>query len=271
MVAPKLAGPRRTAQIGARQGDRNDDDGNEAGRRPRARRDRGEDVAYGSVVAPAAAHGARAQRLAGLRDGAGVHAQVVLGRGVPLPDPVLLPVRHRPLRRGAAHFGRFLPGWWIIPDAAFTPAVPAAVPADLLLLPQGVLPVVLAVAAGVRGARTGTRPTPARPASRWSSRTCTGTPSTPPRIISLINTYDAVLAFQRADGLRLRAGQPGPAGQRGHAVGVHRCPAIRAGTSSAAGSSTSPSTRCATGPGPSSPCSTRATCSWPGSPSARWR
>ena len=36
---------------------------------------------------------------------------------------------------------------------AIDPAVPAAVPADLLLLPQGLLPGVLAVAAGLRGRR----------------------------------------------------------------------------------------------------------------------
>ena len=50
--------------------------------------------------------------------------------GTPFGDfPPLVPVRH--------------------PDAA----VPAAVPADLLLLPQGLLPRLLAVAAGLRGGR----------------------------------------------------------------------------------------------------------------------
>ena len=68
-------------------------------------------------------------------------------------------------------------------------------------------------------------------------------------LISLINTWDAVLAFHGTDGLRLRPGQRDPADQRGAALGLHASPATPAGTSSAAGSSTSPSTRSATGPG----------------------
>ena len=94
----------------------------------------------------------RAQRLGRVRDGPGLHAQVVLGRGVPLPDPVLLPLRHRAVRRGRLAL-RPVPARLVDhPGRGADPAVPAAVPADLLLLPQGVLPVVLAVAAGLRGA-----------------------------------------------------------------------------------------------------------------------
>ena len=46
------------------------------------------------------------------------------------------------------------------------PDLPARLPADLLLLPQGLLPVVLAVAAGLRGRRAAQASTPARPGSR---------------------------------------------------------------------------------------------------------
>ena len=94
---------------------------------------------------------------------------------VPLPDAVLLAVRSNGCVPEAAHFGRFLPDCVVHPVRGAEPAVPAAVPADLLLLPQGLLPRVLAVAAGLRGAGRAQDATPARPASRCSSRTCTGT------------------------------------------------------------------------------------------------
>ena len=57
------------------------------------------------------------------------------------------------------------------------PVDPRRLPADLLLLPQGLLPLLLLVAAGLRGA--GRRPAaiPARPASRSSCRTSTATSS----------------------------------------------------------------------------------------------
>ena len=77
------------------------------------------------------------------------------------------------------------------------PDLPARLPADLLLLPQGLLPRVLAVAAGLRGRRAARQvlrrdPVPADPAEhpplvlvrrgRWSP---------------LILTFDVVLAFGR--------------------------------------------------------------------------
>ena len=49
---------------------------------------------------------------------------------------------------------------------------------DLLLLPQGLLPGVLALARRPARCPSHTRSTPARPASRWSSRTATATSST---------------------------------------------------------------------------------------------
>ena len=53
-------------------------------------------------------------------------------------------------------------------------------------------------------------------------------------------------------------------------LGSTRCPATPAGTSSAAGSSTSPSTRCATGVELGRPSSTPGTCCWPGSRWSAW-
>ena len=40
-------------------------------------------------------------------------------------------------------------------------------------------------------------------------------------IISVINTYDAIIAFHSPSGLRIRLGQRDSRRQRGHAVGVH--------------------------------------------------
>ena len=111
----------------------------------------------------------------------------------------------------------------ICPYAFAVAAVPAAVPADLLLLPQGLLPVVLAVAAGLRGGRAAREvhrrdPVPADPAEH-----CTATSSTSRGIIS----RDQHL---RRD--RRRSAAPTAAsafglgnvilrGQRGPAVGLH--------------------------------------------------
>ena len=85
-----------------------------------------------------------------------------------------LPARHRAALREAPgapdHRGR-LAG---VPD----PLGARAVPADLLLLPEGVLPVVLRCAAGVRGDGRPPGRTRARRASRSSSRTSTATRST---------------------------------------------------------------------------------------------
>ena len=50
--------------------------------------------------------------------------------------------------------------------ALLDPDLPAGLPADLLLLPQGLLPGVLAVAAGLRRRRAARASTPARPGSR---------------------------------------------------------------------------------------------------------
>ena len=102
-----------------------------------------------------------------LRDRARVHAEA----GTSSPEyhyltPFYSPCVSMGCVPEAAHFGRFLPDLPVAALAAAHAAVPAAVPADLLLLPQGLLP----VASGCRRrparspSRTGA--TPARPGSR---------------------------------------------------------------------------------------------------------
>ena len=60
---------------------------------------------------------------------------------------------------------------------AADPDLPARLPPHLLLLPQGLLPVLLVVAAGLRGRRRVTAATAARRGSRSSCRTSTATSS----------------------------------------------------------------------------------------------
>ena len=69
---------------------------------------------------PQARHRRRPARVAHLRDGAGLHAEVVLGRRLPLPHAVLLAVRLQGLRPEASEFGQFLPDVWWLPYAALT-------------------------------------------------------------------------------------------------------------------------------------------------------
>ena len=72
-------------------------------------------------------------------------------------------------------------------------------------------------------------------------------------VFNVILTYDAVVAFRDETGAwgHMGLGTARAAGQRRHCCGSTRCPATPAGTSSAAGSTTSPGTRCATSSGPS--------------------
>ena len=89
-------------------------------------------------------------------------------------DPYLSPFYSPCLDQACLHHSF---GGWALPDitlpiiGVLSPAFlilggPGPLPPDLLLLPQGVLPLVLAGPAGVRGARTPSRATPARRASR---------------------------------------------------------------------------------------------------------
>src|SRR6516162_5509688 len=107
------------------------------------------------MVAEADYHRRAAHYLGAVRDRSGIHRALVLRTAVPLPDAVLLAVRQRRMRAGIV-----LPGHVDPRGAADHPvrvrhaAVHPRVPADLLLLPRRLLPVVLAGTDGVRGART---------------------------------------------------------------------------------------------------------------------
>ena len=136
--------------------------------RPRPGPHRRAHPARGPLVAPALRHVRLLQRLAALRPGPGQPAEGLLRRRLRLPHAVLLalPVDRRACR-GRRHFGTPFGEWPAAhPVRRADAAVPAALPADLLLLPQGLLPLVLDVAAGLRGGRGRTASTPARPGSR---------------------------------------------------------------------------------------------------------
>src|SRR4030088_2643140 len=122
-----------------------------------AGQDQGADLrtnaAQGPLVAGPGRDGRAADDLGGLRDRARFHRPLVLGAEVSLPDALLLAVHQRRVRAG-----REQPG----PVAARAPAdhpvragvaaVRARLPAYLLLLPEGLLPGLLARARRVRGA-----------------------------------------------------------------------------------------------------------------------
>ncbi len=124
-----------------------------------------EDVADRQVVAGPADDLRRLQLVRRLRDRAGVLGHQLLLGAVPLA--VLLAVPRR-LRRGLVGLR---PAVRRVPAVgrADHPDLPAGLPDDLLLLPQGVLPGVLAVAAGLRRRRAAREvlrrdPVPADPA-----------------------------------------------------------------------------------------------------------
>src|SRR5215472_82468 len=108
----------------------------------------------GQVVADAADCRGRSHDLGAVRHGPGVHGPLVFRAPVPLPDAVLLAVRQRRMRAGLEHPGPVDPGRAADhPVRVRVAGVRARLPADLLLLPRGVLPGVLARADRVRGAR----------------------------------------------------------------------------------------------------------------------
>src|SRR6266705_203510 len=141
---------RRTADDGSRRhgaatGGEGTDDG--VADRRGAGTGRGAHPAQGCLVDPTAGHGGGAGRLRRLRHLGRLHRPRLLRR--PLPVPVLLALPDRQLRaRDLAAHRRLVEA---VAGPA-RPAVPARLPADLLLLPQGLLPLVLVGAAGVRGA-----------------------------------------------------------------------------------------------------------------------
>ena len=92
--------------------------------------------------------------LGGLRHGARVHRPLVLRAAVPLPDPVLLAVRQRRVRTRVEQPGALVAGHTADhPVRDRVAGVRARLPADVLLLPRGLLPGVLAGTGRVRGAR----------------------------------------------------------------------------------------------------------------------
>ncbi len=205
-----------------------------------------------------------------LRHGPRVHAEVVLGRRLPLPHAVLFAVRVDGLRAGRR---RVRP-------------VPAGL-ARSSRTPRSRLPFLLLFRLTCYYYRK------AYYRSFWASPPACAVPDGHQKytgetrfplifqnahryffyaavLISLINTWDAIRAFHSPRGLRLRSRQHHPAGQRGDALGVHGVlpllPAHRRRPAQALLQASPP----LPGLEVSSRSSTPGTCSWPGSPSARW-
>ena len=109
-------------------------------------------------------------------------------------------------------FGEFPP---FVPLGPAGPAVPARVPADLLLLPQGLLPLVL-------GSRRRPAPSPSRTGEYTGETRFPLILQNAHRyffyaaiVVSLINTYDVIRAFHGKDGgVRYRARHADHAGER---------------------------------------------------------
>src|SRR5690348_15858304 len=111
-------------------------------------------ISQGSLVAGTAYHRGAAHDLGALRHGPRVHRPLVLRAQVPLPDAVLLAVRQRRVRAGLERPGPLVAGHPADHSVRGRGAdLRARLPYDLLLLPAGVLPGLLAVAGRVRGAR----------------------------------------------------------------------------------------------------------------------
>ena len=170
------------------------------------------------MVAGSAGHLRGVQRLRRLRDLAGLLGGVLLRLAVPLA--VLLAVPRR-LRRGCL---RLRPAVRVVPvlGGADHPDLPARVPDDLLLLPQGLLPRVLAEPARLRRGRAARRllrrdPAAADPQQR------------PPLVLVRRGAGRPGAELRRGAGLprrRPRVGPHGPrhaadAGQRGLHLALH--------------------------------------------------
>src|SRR5215469_1185014 len=116
--------------------------------------DIGPHAAQGPVAAVGGHNGHPADRLGDLCDRARVHGALVLGAPVSLPVAVLLAVRQRGVRAGVEQPGPVDPrGAADHPVRVRVAGVRARLPAELLLLPAGLLPGVLAVTTRLRGAR----------------------------------------------------------------------------------------------------------------------
>ena len=213
-------------------------------------------------------HGA--DRLRRLLDLGRLRGQGLLRRRRPAPRPdlaLLLALHRQQLRAGQPRL-RHAAVLELLAGAAH-PHLPARLPPHLLLLPQGLLPVLLVVAAGVRGGRRPRQlqrrdPLPAHPPERpplllldpprSSTASSPTTPSSPSasRVIGIgISVGTVVLCVNAALPVALQPVVP-------------RLPALLRRP----GASRSPSTRCATSSGSSSRRSTPTTCASPGSASS---
>src|SRR3954453_14919815 len=115
--------------------------------RPATCGDHGTDPAHRPLVGPAVGDGRGAGAVHRLLDVPRLPERLLLRRALHLA--VLLPVHHHGMR--GQHLPEAVHGALLDLPGDLHPRLPAGFPADLLLLPQGVLPVVLAVATGMRG------------------------------------------------------------------------------------------------------------------------
>src|SRR3954453_7718555 len=176
--------------------------------RPATCGDHGTDPAHRPLVGPAAGDGSGAGAVHRLLDAPRLPERLLLRRALHLA--VLLPVHHDGMR--GQHLPEAVHGALLDLPGDLHPRLPAGFPADLLLLPQGVLPVVLAVATGMRG-----RGAPS-PVHRGSPVPPAGPEPAP---LLLLRRP----ALQRHPDLRRRPRLPRRAGQVGaHGTGHPRAP-----------------------------------------------
>ena len=148
---------------------------------------------------------------------------------------------------GASHFWRRSSRTLVASVRGVVAAVPAGVPADLLLLPQGLLPVGVAVPAGMRGRRT------AREVHRRDSVSADHPEHAPVLLLHRLHHLGHQhlrrdLAFHSPSGFGFGLGNV-ILSSTWCCCGCTRCHATPAGTSSADGSNTSPNIPCGTGCG----------------------
>src|SRR5262249_48231999 len=152
--------------------------------------------------------------LRGLRDVGRAGERPLLRRPVPLAVLLAVPGRQLPARDPA-------PGRLVVEPLTGLPHPVGArrIPRDLLLLPQGVLPVVLRLTAGVRGARLA-------PALPRRDAVSVRAPEHPPVLLLALAARAGLPVVGRRPRLRLRGPRrhgprhPRPAGQRRAAVAV---------------------------------------------------
>ena len=186
------------------------------------RRDTATHTAHRRVVVPTADSQHRLGRVHHRRNSPCVLGQLLLGQGFPLPDPVLLTVHQRvlrALRQPPRCLAGTVPG--VDPVGMLVMPFLLALPNHLLLLPQGLLPVGVAVPHQLRNPRA------ARPLYRRKPASADH-PQQPPVLLlhrlphrvhhHLRRDHRISLPFR----LRVRFGQHRSRGQRVPAVLLHR-------------------------------------------------